>query len=163
MIAEHSIPGLPQGPDGDAAAPGARLEHGSYVGVKAREDRSEQAEVHVADDLGVALGDGVEGAVAQAHDAGVVLVGFVAALAQEPVEVGRIRGSRGYVASERLSGAAQRTPRSPVLVMRRGAGKQPGRQAVVARRKVDHELALGALIELGGPAGTRTVRPERLA
>ena len=80
------------GLDRDAAAPGLGLEHGLYVGVKAREDRSEQAEVHVADDLGVAPGDGVEGAVAQAQDAGVVLVGLVAALAQQPVEVGRIRG-----------------------------------------------------------------------
>src|ERR671911_1254978 len=112
-MAECSIFRLPRGLDRDAAASRPRLEHGLYVGVKAREDRSEQAEVHVADDLGVALGDGVERAVAQAHDAGVVLVGLVTALAQQPLDVGPCRGCGGDLAAERLGGTAQGTPRSP--------------------------------------------------
>ena len=60
-ITERSVLGLPHGLDGDAAAPGARLKRRLYVGVKTREDRSEQAEVHIADDPWVALGNGVEG------------------------------------------------------------------------------------------------------
>jgi hypothetical protein len=111
----------------------------------------------------MALGDGVERAVAQAHDAVVVLVGLVAALAQDLLDVRRCGGGGGDLAAERLGGAAQGTPRSPVLVMRRGVREQSRREAVVARWDADRELALGALVELRGPPAPGPVRPDRLA
>ena len=54
------------------------------------------------------------------------------------------------------SAAPRRARRVPVLVLRRGVCEQPGRQAIVAWGKVDRELVLGALVELGGPSGART-------
>ena len=52
----------------------------------------------------MALGDGVEGAVAQAQDTGLGLVGLVAALAQQPLEVGRVGRRGGDLAAERFGG-----------------------------------------------------------
>src|SRR4051812_48315986 len=71
-------------PERDAAAAGPWLERSAQPrGVEAVDQPSEQREVHLADDLGVALGDGVERAVAQADDALLVVDGLVAALLQE--------------------------------------------------------------------------------
>jgi hypothetical protein len=54
----------------------------------------------------VALGDGVERAVAQADDAVLVVKGFVAALSQERRELGA-RGLGGDFAAESLGGGGQ--------------------------------------------------------
>ena len=152
-------------PDRDAAAPRAGLEPASASPApRPASSPSRRLQVHVADHLRMGLGDGVERTVAQAHHAVVVLERLVAARAQKPREVGRVRRLGGDLAAERVGGGAQRAPRLAVLVVRRGVGEQPRGEAVVARREADRHLARRAVVELRGPSGARAAaaRPARV-
>src|SRR5687768_6285279 len=108
----------------------------------------------------MALGDGVEGTVAQARDAGIVLVGLVAALAQQPVEIGRRWCRGGDLAAEGLGGGAQGLPRSALPVLCRGVREELRREAIVARGNAHRQLAVGALVELRRPPRARTGTPR---
>jgi hypothetical protein len=103
----------------------------------------------------MALGDGVEGAVAQAYGAGVVHVRLVSAFAQQPVEVLRISGRGGDVSAQGLRDGTEGAARAALLVVRRGMCEQLRRKAVVARRNADRQLAVGALVELRRPSSAR--------
>src|SRR4051794_17827579 len=100
-----ALPVADRAPKGDAAAPVARLERGGEpwpLGDRA----AQEGEVHLADDLGMALGDSVEGTVAQAYGVAVG-VGLVASFAQQRLEVGAGAGLVRELASEILGGLAQ--------------------------------------------------------
>src|SRR4051794_41749970 len=94
------------GPEGDAAAAGARLERGGEP-RSAGDHAAQEGEVHLADDFGMALGDGVEGTVAQPYGVAVG-VGLVAAFAQQRLELGGGAGLVRDLASEILGGLRQR-------------------------------------------------------
>src|SRR5919204_6519289 len=83
--------------DRDAAASGPGLERGTHVEVEAGDETFEQVEVHVAHDLRMAPGDGVERAVAHAQYAPVV-IRLVPAVAQDALEVGRVLCRSGDLA-----------------------------------------------------------------
>ena len=146
-----------------AAPPGRGLEHGLPFGAKGGEQGAEQAEVHVAHNVGMRPGDGVERAVAQAQDAGLILVRLVATLAQQPVEVRRLGYRSGDLLTERFGGLSQCQTRLARIV-RSGAGQKLRSNAVVARGHADSHLAARAPIELGRPprARARATGPARV-
>ena len=168
---------VPPGLDCDAAALWAGFERRLDVAcVQGGEEPGQQAEVHVAHDAGMTLGDGVEEAVCAAAPQprrGRRRRWLAAALAQQGLEIGRSPRLGGDLAAQRVRGIPQGAALFAVLVVRCGMGERlragvrrlPLRaRATLERRAARRRHHLGGLVlrltgrRQGPTVGCRPIR-----
>jgi len=148
----------------DAAARWSRVERGRHAcPAKTGQDTFEQVQVHAADQFGVFLGQGVEGAVAQGYVAARDLR-LVAVVLQQVHQDAQVAWA-GLFAGQRLAEVVcapvkNLSWRSTGLFgLGDGSGQEPSGQVVVARGQRDRDLVGGALVELCGATRARTAAP----